>query len=176
MKIIQPVTKKIGYLYHLLCRAEIFVCEMFFLLIVTLVFISALLRKLGIPIQWSNDVSQLLFAWAAFLGGDIALREGALVGVGLITQKLSDRTQKFLSLLCYGLMLVLLYLFVAYGFPLTFRNWPRAFQSLPLSYGWVTLSLPVSAILMIFSILRNVIRIFQQITEHSKSGEIVCGY
>lgn len=152
--------KVVGWLYRLyqyVCRFEVVVCSIFFITIITLVFMSAILRKFNMPIQWSNDVSQLLFAWLAFLGADVALRRGSLVGVGLLTNKMPRKMQKILVTVCYVLMLCFLVIVVRYGFPLAKRNWLRAFQTLPVSYSWVTLSLSVSSILMILSILHNML-------------------
>lgn len=168
----QPYLKVLGSGYRKFCALETLVCAILFLFIVGLVFASALLRKIGLPIQWSNDVSQLLFAWLAFLGGDIALRKGSLMGVGLITRKLPGTVQKFLSIFCYFLMLIILFIVIKFGFALSARNWTRAFQSLTISYSWVTLSLPISAICMVMSIIRN---IYNEIVVKNGKENLSCG-
>jgi TRAP-type C4-dicarboxylate transport system permease small subunit len=153
--------KKIGEtletIYKKFCDIEMIVCASFFIVIVTLVFVSAILRKMNMPIAWTSDVAQLLFAWLAFFGADIALRKGSLVGVGIVTEKLPGKWQHILQNFCYCLMLVFLVVIIHYGFPLAKRNWSRSFQSLTISYSWVTLSLPVSAIFMVLSIVHNMV-------------------
>jgi len=166
------IVKKVERPYRFFCNLEVVVCSVLFVSVVALVFLSALLRKISFPIQWSIDVSQLFFAWMAFLGGDIALRKGSLVGVGLLTQKFSEKVQRILKMFCYGFMLVLLLIFIKYGFSLAARNWNRAFQTLPISYSLVTLSLPVSAICMIFSIVHN---IHLDLTKPAEKEGLTCG-
>lgn len=148
---------KLEHAYQKFCQIEIFISAVLFMVIIVLVFTAALFRKFSIPIQWSIDVSQLAFAWLAFLGADIALRKGSLVGVALLTDKLPTKIQFILKCICYVLMLFLVFIFIRYGFVLAIQNWNRAFQTLPVSYSFVTLSLPVAAILMVFSIIHSIV-------------------
>lgn len=137
--------------YNKICNLEIFICSIFLLIVVILVFIGAITRGLGIPIQETNDIAQLLFAWTSFLGADIALRNEKLVGVDLLTRKFPIRIQKILKIICHILILIILSIFVKEGIVLSLRNWNRSFQTLSLSYSYVTLSLPIGSLLMIFS-------------------------
>ncbi|MCI7187728.1 MAG: TRAP transporter small permease subunit [Fusobacterium mortiferum] len=143
--------KSLANIYKRICNIEILICTIFLLIVVVLVFIGAITRGLGIPFQEANDIAQLLFAWTSFLGADIALRNEKLVGVDLITRKLSLKTQKFLKILCHILILIILVVFVWGGIVLSLKNWNRSFQTLTLSYSYVTLSLPIGSIFMIFS-------------------------
>ena len=36
-----------------------------------LVFLSAIARTIGMPINWAQDISLLFFAWLTFIGADI---------------------------------------------------------------------------------------------------------
>ena len=85
-------------IYDLLCKLETIICGIFLILVVILVFLSALTRKFNIPMQKSLDVAQLLFAWLAFIGADIALRQEKLVGVDIFTSKMSKRQMEFVEL------------------------------------------------------------------------------
>jgi TRAP-type C4-dicarboxylate transport system permease small subunit len=156
----QSFAKKAGRAYDAICRLEMGICMACFMLIIVLVFGNAILRKLGIPLQWASDVAQLLFSYLAFLGADIALRKGSLVGVGLLTERFPAKARTALSLVCYLLMASFLLVIIWHGFPLAVRSWKRSFQSLSISYSWVTLSLPVSATLMLLSIIHNIIADF----------------
>lgn len=148
---------RIGNIYNTFCQIETLICAVLFVVIIVLVFTAAIFRKLSIPIQWSIDVSQLAFAWLAFLGADIALRKGSLVGVALFTERLPEKARLILKFICYALMLLLISVFIRHGFVLAMRNWNRAFQTLPVSYSFVTMSLPVAAVFMVFSIIHNIV-------------------
>lgn len=157
--------------YKKICNLEILICSIFLLIVVVLVFVGALTRGMGIPLQEANDVAQLLFAWTSFLGADIALRYEKLVGVDLITRKLSKKTQSTFKLVCYILILVILVVFVWGGIVLSLKSWNRSFQTLTLSYSFVTLSLPVGSLLMIFS---TISLLNKEIKKLKNRKEITC--
>ena len=155
------IKKTVGRLYSCFCKVELTITAVLFILIVILSFVSALTRKLGMPIQWTMDVTQLCFAWLAFLSGDIALRNGALPGVDMIFKKFPRKTQIVVSCFIRLLMFALLCFFVYYGIVLALSNLSRTFQTLPIRYAWVTISLPVCSIFMILSIISNSIKDFE---------------
>ena len=142
--------------YKGLCRIEVGIAAVLFVVIVVLSFLSAVTRKLGMPIQWAMDVTQLSFAWLAFLSGDIALRGGALPGFDLLANKMPAKVKTVVLAITRVLMLCLLLFFTYYGFKLAFSNTNRTFQTLPIKYLWVSCSLPVCSILMILSIISNI--------------------
>ena len=143
--------------YGMLCAGELYLAAALFLLIVVLVFISALTRKIGLPIQWTMDVTKLCFAWLAFLSGDIALRMGVLPGIDMFVLKLPPKVRIALTFIARILMFTLLAFFVYYGFKLASSNVKRTFQTLHISYSFVTLSLPVCSVLMMLSMISNTV-------------------
>lgn len=154
-------------IYKIFCKIEEVICASLFLGIIALVFASAVCRYLKIPLQWSIDVTQLIFAWVAFLGADIAMRNGKLIGVGLITEKLPPKTAHALAIFCNIFILFILAIFIYYGFKLGINSWNRQFQTLPVSYSFVTFSLPVSSIFMVMSTIGNIHKINKN---HKKEG------
>jgi TRAP-type C4-dicarboxylate transport system permease small subunit len=147
--------------YRVYCRVEEVVVGACFITIVGLTFINALLRVFGRPIITADDICLLLFSWAALLGADVALRYSRLVGMDILVTKLPAKCQKFFQLLVYLIMITAMILFIRAGFTLANRNWKRSFNSLPVSYGWVTVSFPVGCCLMIFT---SVLKSFKVIT------------
>lgn len=71
------------------------------LLVIILVFISAVLRGVGYPLNWTVDLAQMLFAWTIFLGADIALRDNNLVKIDFIISLLSSKWKKRLNIFLY---------------------------------------------------------------------------
>ncbi len=148
--------------YDSLCAGELYLAAALFILIVVLVFISALTRKIGLPIQWTMDVTKLCFAWLAFLSGDIALRLGVLPGIDMFVIKLPPKVRIVLAYLVKVFMFALLVFFVYYGFKLASSNVKRTFQTLHISYSFVTMSLPVCSVLMMFSLISNTVDDFKK--------------
>ena len=137
--------------YRTYCRVEEVIVGICFLGVVGLTFMNAVLRSFKHPIATADDICLLLFAWAALLGADVALRYSRLVGMDMLVNKLLPKQQKSVQLLVFVIMIVSMLMLVWYGFHLALGNWNRILNSLPISYGWVTLSLPVSCILMTFT-------------------------
>lgn len=137
--------------YRIYCRIQEIIVGTFFATIVFLTFINAVLRTMNRPIPTTDDICSLLFAWSALLGADVALRYSRLVGMDILVTKLPPKMQKFFQLTVFVIMIGSMLLFIRYGFFLATRNWPRFLNTLPISYGWVTLSFPVGCGMMIFT-------------------------
>ena len=80
-----PVLKRF---YDALCAYEARIAGTFLVLMVALIFLGAVMRVLGNPINWSTDAATCLFAWACFLCADIAWRRNGLMAVEIVTSKL----------------------------------------------------------------------------------------
>lgn len=124
----------------------------------TLIFISAITRKFGLPINWTQDVSLLGFAWLTFIGGDFLMRSGKLINIDMLVKHFPFMVQKFLTIIFDILMLVFLGILIRYGFPLVNGSWNRVFNTLPISYAWCTLCVPVGSVLMFFTTVQILVR------------------
>ena len=137
--------------YHTLCRIETALCGAGFMLLVFLVFLSAILRFFRVSMAWNIDMALLLLAWTAFLGADIAWRSGQLVGVDIVTRNLPHRLQKVIQFVVYCIIGCALVIIIIYGIRLSWTERVRKFQSLPIPYSLVTLSLVTAACSMLLS-------------------------
>lgn len=115
-----------------------------------LIFIAAVARSISQPINWSLDISLFLFAWATFLSADVAFRDDKLVNVDVVAYRLPHSAARLIKVLIHVAILVFLVLLAVYGAISVVKSRQRAFQGIPsVSYSWVTLSLPVGAVLLI---------------------------
>jgi len=137
--------------YEYFCKFEEAVASGLLLTIATLVFISALARTFGNPINWAADIALMCFAWLVFLGGDIAIRNKRLVVIDLIVIKFPKVIQKALGLIFSVMMLAFLGLLLRFGIPLVLETTNRLMNTLTVSYAWVTLAVPVGAFFMLIS-------------------------
>lgn len=137
--------------YRFFCKAEELICGIGFMVLIGFVFLSAILRFFHISTSWIIDVALLLLSWTAFLGADIAWRKGQLVGVDLATRNLPKVLQKIIQILVYLIIGVALVIIAFYGLRLAWTERIRTYQSIPIPYSLVTLSLIVMAISMVFS-------------------------
>jgi TRAP-type transport system small permease protein len=137
-------------LYAGVCAAEAWVAAVFLVLMVVLIFLGGVMRMLGQPINWSGDAATGLFAWACFLCADIAWRRNSLMAIEVVTSRLPERLHQAIRMINYALIASFLVYLVVMGLYLSWISRVRSFQGIPaISYSWVTLSVPVGALLML---------------------------
>jgi TRAP-type C4-dicarboxylate transport system permease small subunit len=139
--------------YQQVCRVEVFVAAACFCASCLVIFTSAIARSLHRPMNWSLDISLFLFAWSVFLAADVAMRADKLVNVDLVVRLFPERARNVIAVAIHILILLFLAALVGYGAWLSYTTRARAFQGLPrVSYTWVTLSVPVGALLQIVTV------------------------
>jgi len=144
-------------LYEYICKGETFLIKVFMVFILGLVFIAASTRYMGYPINWSVDMAVCLFAWCTFLSGDVALRNNKLMNVDFLIRKLPEKNKNVVELINLFIILIFLAALIGYGAKLSYTTRFRAFQGIPgFSYTWVTLSVPVAALLMMITTILKI--------------------
>lgn len=138
---------------NIILKLEQFFAGGTLIMIAVLVFLSAVARTIGKPINWAQDVSLLAFGWLTFIGADIIIKSGSLIRIDMLVNKFPKVLQKVLTLIFDVMMLLFLLILIIYGFLLVSQSWNRAFNTLKLSYAWCTLAVPVGSVLMFFSII-----------------------
>ncbi|MDP3012162.1 MAG: TRAP transporter small permease [Candidatus Hydromicrobium sp.] len=130
----------------------------------SITFIAAITRRVfGHPINWSIDIALFLWAWCIFFSGDLALRDDKMVNVDVLINKLPKKGRKIHSTILYVVILAFLIALLVYGSKLVYTSRVRPFQSIPaISYSWVTLSLPIGALLMIRSVISKIILLYKK--------------
>lgn len=118
-------------------------------------FVSSTARAIGNPFAGGAELAQFLFIWTAVLGADITLRQGGQVRIDALVIRLPIKWQLLITSLCIGMMILFLALLIWYGFVLAASNWQRPMGVAGLSYGYITLALPVGALLMMLSLVRR---------------------
>ena len=126
--------------------------------ITLLVFIAAVMRFAGNPVIWSVDMAQLLFIWLCFIGATRAMRQKAHLGVDYLVRLLPQRIRLIVETILAAFFIAFLMTLAIEGYKLTMLNWERVFGDSGLSYAWVTIAVPVGAVLLSMSILANLIK------------------
>lgn len=149
--------------FEFINKAEMFIAAVFLVVATSITFIAAITRVLDYPINWAIDMSLFLWAWCIFLGGDLALRSDKLVSFDIVLYKLPPRVRKVYSTILYLIIFAFLVALLVYGTKLTYTTRVRPFQSIPsISYSWVTVSLPIGALLMIRSVISKIIGLYKK--------------
>lgn len=135
-----------------------FVACFLLILIAVLVFISAIARTIHRPINWAQDVSLLAFGWLTFIGADIVINTGNLIRIDILFDKFPDKLKKTIALIFDLVMILFLLILIVYGSILVSQSWDRQFNTLPISYAWCTLSVPIGSAFMLISVFEIFIK------------------
>jgi len=138
--------------YARVCGAESFVAQLTLWGMVLLIFVAGVARLVGSPINWAVDLSTCLFAWSCFLSADVAWRENKLMRVDVFLRLFPERLRWFLGFLNYCVLVGFFLYLIIFGLYLSYTTRVRTFQGIPgFSYTWVTLSVPVGALLLLMT-------------------------
>ena len=138
--------------YRMLGRAEAIVAGIFLVAMVLLIFLGGLARLAHMPLNWTTDLATCLFAWACFLCADIAWRNGGLMAIELVTERLPEAAQRAITWINYAIISGFLVYVLWSGLRLSWVSRARSFQGIPdVSYSWITMSLPVGAALLLIT-------------------------
>lgn len=118
--------------------------------------LGAVVRLVGHPLNWCNDVALLMLAWTTFLGGDVAFRAGRMVNVDILIARLPVKLQKVVAVAVYIILLVMMAVMVRQGIRLCANVGKRTLEGLPfLSYVWVAASIPTGFALMFLTAVKR---------------------
>ncbi len=138
-------------------KIEITLGSLMLFIMFVLVFVSAITRTFGHPLNWAQDTCLVIFAWLAFIGGDYLMRSRQMVNVDLLRRKLPPAAQKVLSVVFDILIILFLCFLIKYGFQLIGKTKQRIITTIGISYTWVTSSVPFGSILMITTAVTDLI-------------------
>lgn len=144
---------------EILDRIEVALCQGLLLVIVGLVFVSALLRYVGYPINWTNALASGLFVWLIYIGADRALRRHRHIGMSALVSKFPEKVRNAVDLAMTALILVFLVILSYLGVRMVLANTRRVFEELFfLSYSVVVAAVPVGTGLMCLTLVVRILR------------------
>jgi len=130
--------------------------------VVVLVFIAALTRYLGTPINWSVDIAQGIFVWVIYLGANQAWRKNRHIGIDMLFNRFHPSVQKILTTLIYGIILVFLSMIIVNGIHIAIVNAGRIMNDIPISYSFVTIAVPAGSFLMLLTTVEKLFALFRR--------------
>ena len=127
-----------------------------FITFVILSFVQVVLRYgFGRPLTWAEEVSRYLFVWVVFVGAGIAARYKAHIALDFLVSRFTPRVQRRVAMLVGALSFVMLLLvFVWYGWFLTQVSMRQESPATGIPVGWATLAIPVGGIVAVINLLR----------------------
>ena len=114
----------------------------------TLVFVNVVARyAFNFSIIWTEEVSQYLMIWIAYLGAGLALREGRHVALDMLHDRLPLALGRRVRVVVGGLVLAFLGAVTVLGFQFAVFVWNQETPVLNISLGIPSLAIPIGALL-----------------------------
>ena len=155
--------KAIDLLYKVIDKFCYIVIAVSFSAIVIILGMQMLLRVLGSPTMWSEEVCRYLFIWLLFLGGAQAFSKGGHLVVDVIFVRFPRRMQLILMFVYYIVIAVFSGYLLYSGMLYAMSQWTRPMYTVAfIPLGWVDLCIPVGSAVTILYILRELFRMMQK--------------
>jgi TRAP-type C4-dicarboxylate transport system permease small subunit len=123
-------------------------------LVIALVFYNVLSRYiLHTDVAWSSELCTLLLIWITFIGGAMAVRRNAHLGVTEFIMGLKPGARSGVDAVVLALTAFSLGLLVYFGITLTLLSWDNIAIAIRISNGWWYLAMPVGCALMLVFVL-----------------------
>src|SRR5687768_544229 len=113
---------------------------------IAVVSLQVLLRyAFNSSLDWSDEVSRLLFVWSMFLAIPLGIREGAHVGIELLTAHMPTHARVLLAKACAVLAAALMGVVFWQTLKVAWLTWDELMQSLDLSANWFMVPVAIAA-------------------------------
>ena len=117
---------------------------------VVVTFVNVFLRYAGdSSFLWGEEVGRHLMIWLAFIGGGLALRNGAHIGVDSLERALPARAGRVVRAAIALIMLVVFVALTVEGIDYAWRTRFQASAALQISMAWVYAGMPIGCALML---------------------------
>jgi TRAP-type transport system small permease protein len=122
----------------------------------TIVFVSVVFRYvLNRPLAWTEELASLLFAWLTFVGAFGGFRTRSHIAIDTLMVFLPGGVRRAIQRVVDATVLCVLALFVWQGTRLCLTTWGLEFPAMEISRGYLYLSLPLGATLMIIAVVER---------------------
>ena len=100
---------------------------------------------LNTSLDWSDEISRLLFVWCMFLAIPLGIREGGHVGVELLVSHFPPQQRRMLARAMSGVSIVLFAIVLYQSVIVTYDTWDELLPTLNLSANWFLVPVPICA-------------------------------
>lgn len=113
---------------------------------IAVVSVQVLLRyAFNSSFDWSDEMSRLLFVWCMFLAIPLGIREGAHVGIELLTSHLHGLLRARLAKACALLSAAMMVVVCWQAIKVSMLTWDEMLQTVNLSANWFMVPVAVAA-------------------------------
>lgn len=113
------------------------------------------------PLSWSQEVVMISFVYSILFGAALAFKNAEHLTVDIF-ENAKAHMQKALNILSYLVVLVMIIVFIYFGFMLVSDNLKsgQILGFLPIKKGYVYMALPISSLFMLYYHVKKVFKWF----------------
>lgn len=126
--------------------------------IVVLVGVASVARSMGVPIIWSVEIAQLLFAWLCMIAADLALQQNRHFGLSILLDNIPPRARHVVGTINTVILMVFLAFLFVYALRNTALMHPRLIGATQMNASVVHASLVAGLILMLRTLTVQFVR------------------
>ncbi|MBM7713722.1 TRAP transporter small permease [Siminovitchia sp. FSL H7-0308] len=115
---------------------------------------------LGSSLSWSEELARFLMIFLVFIGAGLALRQGKLIAVEVILERLNDKVSSIIKMLVHLISSVFYGILIYFGFELAQAFGNQIAPGIKISMFYVYLSIPLGAILLLVNSIACVLEEF----------------
>ncbi len=135
-------------------------------LIAGIIFVGVFWRYvLNDALGWYEETAKYLMLWLVFLASPIVLKRTGHVAIDNLPRLMPERIKYFMYLIVFSGVIFLLYEMAVEGWGLALNAWPQKWTSLPISFFWVYLSVPVGSAIMLLVLVEHWLKAFAGIID-----------
>ncbi|MGW8220951.1 MAG: TRAP transporter small permease [Syntrophobacteria bacterium] len=149
------------------------VCCVFLLAMTLTVALQVICRYvLGAALTWSEEFSRYGLVWIAFLGGSMAVKRGAHMGVEALVNALSPKTRKIVQLFTLCAVIGFLVIATIKGIELALFNMNQHSPAMGVPMGAVYLAIPTGCLTMLIHASEELLALFRS-SSPERPGEAI---
>jgi len=149
------------------------VCCVFLLAMTLTVALQVICRYvLGAALTWSEEFSRYGLVWITFLGGSMAVKRGAHMGVEALVNALSPKTRKIVQLFTLCAVIGFLVIATIKGIELALFNMNQHSPAMGVPMGAVYLAIPTGCLTMLIHASEELLALFRS-SSPERPGEAI---
>jgi len=123
----------------------------------------------SIALPWSTDVIRFLFVYIVFLGAVVGIRDNLHINIDFLFKKFPTKIKNILSTIMSLVVIIFLFIFFISGIHFIYNSRTQVTPYLRISVSFYYLIIPLSAFMMIYYSILNLIRRLKELKNNKKS-------
>lgn len=122
-----------------------------------IIFLQIVLRVMGLPLAWSEEIARYMFIWMVYLGCATAIKQRRHISMELIDIFLKERGMLIINLFSNFMFLIFAFILTYYGFQVAMRVSTQVSAAVRLPMIIPYSSICISGGLMIFRLIEDTV-------------------